>query len=182
MFCSWINREGICPSWKVASVFGTVTAVPGGFLPECGGFLVSVNSSNAVDKREQPPRKDGCSLFHVNARLRRKKMERRLREKQVPIGLLSKQVVLEVEEAAQLSGRGIRHKVEGAGISGCSRPQRRLSLQKGSPVICPAQRYQPRMRRFAEPQNRTLRIIPFLQALGGRLISLQGGSSGSPLS
>ena len=43
-------------------------------------ILVSVNSSNAVDKREQPPRKDGCSLFHVNARLRRKKMERRLQE------------------------------------------------------------------------------------------------------
>ena len=44
-------------------------------------YKVSVNSSNAVDKREQPPRKDGCSLFHVNARLRRKKMERRLQEK-----------------------------------------------------------------------------------------------------
>ena len=39
-------------------------------------------------------------------------MEGRLQEKQVPIGLLSKQVVLEVEEAAQLSGRDIRHKVE----------------------------------------------------------------------
>ena len=80
----------------------------------CGndGESVSVNSSNAVDKREQPPRKDGCSLFHVNARLRRKKMERRLQEKQIPIGLLSKQIVLEVEEAAQLSGRGIRHKIK----------------------------------------------------------------------
>ena len=74
--------------------------------------IVSVNSSNAVDKREQPPRKDGCSLFHVNARLRRKKMERRLQEKQIPIGLLSKQVVLQVEEAAQFSGGGIRYKVK----------------------------------------------------------------------
>ena len=75
-------------------------------------MAVSVNSRNAVDKREQPPRKDGCSLFHVNARLRRKKMERRLQEKQIPIGLLSKQVVLQVEEAAQLFRRGIRHKVK----------------------------------------------------------------------
>ena len=73
---------------------------------------VSVNSSNTVDKREQPPRKDGCSLFHVNAGLRRKKMERRLQEKQIPIGLLSKQVVLQVEEAAQFSGGGIRYKVK----------------------------------------------------------------------
>ena len=73
---------------------------------------VSVNSSNAVDKREQPPRKDGCSLFHVNAKLRRKKVEIRLQEKQIPIGLLSKQVVLQVEEAAQLFRRGIRHKVK----------------------------------------------------------------------
>ena len=39
-------------------------------------------------------------------------MERRLQEKQIPIGLLSKQVVLQVEEAAQLSGRSIRYKVE----------------------------------------------------------------------
>ena len=69
-------------------------------LTRCTWFsFVSVNSSNAVDKREQPPRKDGCSLFHVNARLRRKKMERRLQEKQIPIGLLSKQVVLQVGEA-----------------------------------------------------------------------------------
>ena len=75
-------------------------------------YNVSVNSSNAVDKREQPPRKDGCSLFHVNAGLRRKKMERRLQEKQIPIGLLSKQVVLQVEEAAQFSGGGIRYKVK----------------------------------------------------------------------
>ena len=39
-------------------------------------------------------------------------MERRLQEKQIPIGLLSKQVVLQVGEAAQFSGGGIRHKVE----------------------------------------------------------------------
>ena len=39
-------------------------------------------------------------------------MERRLQENQIPIGLLSKEVVLKVEEAAQLSGRGIRNKVE----------------------------------------------------------------------
>ena len=39
-------------------------------------------------------------------------MERRLQEKQIPIGLLSKQVVLKVKEAAQLSGRGIRHKIK----------------------------------------------------------------------
>ena len=75
-------------------------------------ITVSVNSRNAVDKREQPPKKDGYSLFHVNARLRRKKMERRLQERQIPIGLLSKQVVLQVEEAAQFSGGGIRYKVK----------------------------------------------------------------------
>ena len=39
-------------------------------------------------------------------------MERRLQEKQIPIGLLSKQVVLQVEEAAQFSGGGIRYKVK----------------------------------------------------------------------
>ena len=39
-------------------------------------------------------------------------MERRLQENQIPIGLLSKEVVLKLEEAAQLSGRGIRNKVE----------------------------------------------------------------------
>ena len=39
-------------------------------------------------------------------------MERRLQERQIPIGLLSKQVVLKVEEAAQHSGRGIRHQVK----------------------------------------------------------------------
>ena len=89
-------------------------------------FPVSVNSSNAVDKREQPPRKDGCSLFHVNAGLRRKKMERRLQEKQIPIGLLSKQVVLQVEEAAQFSGGGIRYKVKG------KRQLQQRSRQKGT--------------------------------------------------
>ena len=39
-------------------------------------------------------------------------MERRLQEKQNPIGFLSKQVVLQVEEAAQFSGGGIRYKVK----------------------------------------------------------------------
>ena len=39
-------------------------------------------------------------------------MERRLQEKQIPIGLLSKQVVLQVGEAAQFSGGGIRYKVK----------------------------------------------------------------------
>ena len=39
-------------------------------------------------------------------------MEGRLQENQVPIGLLSKQVVLKVEETAQHSGGGIRHEIE----------------------------------------------------------------------
>lgn len=39
-------------------------------------------------------------------------MERRFQENQVPIGFLSKQVVLKVEEAAQLSRRGVRHEIE----------------------------------------------------------------------
>ena len=46
--------------------------------------------------------------------LQGKKVERRSQENQIPIGLLSKQVVLKVEEAAQLSGRGIRHEIEEA--------------------------------------------------------------------
>ena len=100
------NWEEVYNRWKD----GEITAVAA--MKELGIKKVSVNSSNAVDKREQPPRKDGCSLFHVNAGLRRKKMERRLQEKQIPIGLLSKQVVLQVEEAAQFSGGGIRYKVK----------------------------------------------------------------------
>ncbi len=104
---------------------------------------VSVNSSNAVDKREQPPRKDGCSLFHVNAGLRRKKMERRLQEKQIPIGLLSKQVVLQVEEAAQFSGGGIRYKVKESvsedalvlkDVQVCKRDSRKLVRHSGSTI------------------------------------------------
>ena len=39
-------------------------------------------------------------------------MERGLQENQVPIGLLGKQVVLKVEEAAQLSGGSVRHEIE----------------------------------------------------------------------
>lgn len=106
---------------------------------------VSVNSSNAVDKREQPPRKDGCSLFHVNARLRRKKMERRLQEKQIPIGLLSKQVVLQVEEAAQFSGGSIRHKIEEPvsqvalvlkDVQVCKRDSRKLVRHSGTSPGC----------------------------------------------
>ena len=106
---------------------------------------VSVNSSNAVDKREQPPRKDGCSLFHVNARLRRKKMERRLQEKQIPIGLLSKQVVLQVEEAAQFSGGGIRYKVKESvsedalvlkDVQVCKRDSRKLVRHSGTSPGC----------------------------------------------
>lgn len=106
---------------------------------------VSVNSSNAVDKREQPPRKDGCSLFHVNAGLRRKKMERRLQEKQIPIGLLSKQVVLQVEEAAQFSGGGIRYKVKESvsedalvlkDVQVCKRDSRKLVRHSGTSPGC----------------------------------------------
>ncbi len=109
------------------------------------GLGVSVNSSNAVDKREQPPRKDGCSLFHVNARLRRKKMERRLQEKQIPIGLLSKQVVLQVEEAAQFSGGSIRHKIEEPvsqvalvlkDVQVCKRDSRKLVRHSGTSPGC----------------------------------------------
>ena len=108
-------------------------------------FNVSVNSSNAVDKREQPPRKDGCSLFHVNARLRRKKMERRLQEKQIPIGLLSKQVVLQVGEAAQFSGGGIRYKVKESvsedalvlkDVQVCKRDSRKLVRHSGTSPGC----------------------------------------------
>ena len=107
--------------------------------------FVSVNSSNAVDKREQPPRKDGCSLFHVNARLRRKKMERRLQEKQIPNGLLSKQVVLQVEEAAQFSGGSIRHKIEEPvsqvalvlkDVQVCKRDSRKLVRHSGTSPGC----------------------------------------------
>lgn len=39
-------------------------------------------------------------------------MERRSQENQIPIGLLSKQIVLKVKETAQLSGRGVRHEIE----------------------------------------------------------------------
>ena len=116
------RREGILNNFIEArcscgpcrcTICGACTdSASGTAITSSGVSNVSVNSSNAVDKREQPPRKDGCSLFHVNAGLRRKKMERRLQEKQIPIGLLSKQIVLQVEEAAQLSGRSIRYKVE----------------------------------------------------------------------
>ena len=108
-------------------------------------IFVSVNSSNAVDKREQPPRKDGCSLFHVNAKLRRKKVERRLQEKQIPIGLLSKQVVLQVEETAQFSGGGIRYKVKESvsedalvlkDVQVCKRDSRKLVRHSGTSPGC----------------------------------------------
>ena len=72
-------------------------------------------------------------------------MEGRLRENQVPIGLLSKQVVLEVEEAAQLSGRGIRHKVEEPvsqvalvlkDVQVCKRDSRKLVRHSGTSPGC----------------------------------------------
>ena len=39
-------------------------------------------------------------------------MERRLQGNQVPVGCLSKQVVLKVEKAAHFSGESLRHKIE----------------------------------------------------------------------
>ena len=72
-------------------------------------------------------------------------MERRLQEKQIPIGLLSKQVVLQVEEAAQFSGGGIRYKVKESvsedalvlkDVQVCKRDSRKLVRHSGTSPGC----------------------------------------------
>jgi hypothetical protein len=52
------------------------------------------------------------SFVYVVSGLQGEKMERRLRENQIPTGFFCEQIVFKVEEAAQLSGRSIRHKVK----------------------------------------------------------------------
>ena len=59
-------------------------------------------------------------------------MEGRLQENQVPIGLLSKQVVLKVEETAQHSGGGIRHERE-EGVSQAALVLKDIQIRKRDP-------------------------------------------------
>ena len=47
---------------------------------------ISANPSIAVNKGNNYPKWDGCCLFHVVTRLRRKKAERRLKENRVSVG------------------------------------------------------------------------------------------------
>ena len=73
---------------------------------------VSVNSGAAVEKGTSHPRKGQLVPSYVISGLQGKKAERRRRENQVPTGFFCEQIVFKVEEAAQLSGRSIRHKVK----------------------------------------------------------------------
>lgn len=96
---------------------------------------VSVNPSNAVDKGTSHPQAGYLVPSYIVSGLQCKKMERRLLEGQVSIGVLREQVVFKVEETAQPPRRNIRHEIKEpvfqAGfvfkdVHGCKRDSRKL--------------------------------------------------------